>query len=285
MTRLPPILVVNLDRDADRLAHMEKECGRLGLSFQRFPAVLGEDVPASLRANFFDASGNKITHLKRGEIGCYASHLAIFERMIAGALPDAVVVLEDDVELAADFAVSVAGALDVLPEGWDIVRLSNVPKRAYVPLARLSHGRSLVRYSVIPNSTGAYMISLRGARKLIGPQPRMRAIDRDLRYGVEYGLRTFGIVPVPVTPDVLTSTIDALEAGRLDKGVRRKVRRAEDAGLGNALRRAAFNWRALGAKRWLACFAINGADKALRRLGRPSLLPRAARWLAHHDGS
>lgn len=277
---LPPILVVNLDRDPGRLQHMKAQCDRLGLAFTRFAAVLGDDVPAALRRNFFDDGGRKISPLKRGEVGCYASHLAIYQRMLDGDYGGAVLVLEDDIEIADDFASVVAAALAALPPDWDIVRLSNMPKRAYVPLAALPNGRDLVRYSKIPNSTGAYLVSRSGARKLVGPRLRERAIDQDLGYAFAWNLDTYGIVPAPVKPDVLTSTIDALEAGRLDKGIKKSARRAARWRPLHTWQRTMFNARVLGPGRWLGCALANALDRVRRRIGLPSILARAARVLA-----
>lgn len=39
--------VINLDRSADRLAHMRREFDRIGLLFVRMPAVDGNDIPES----------------------------------------------------------------------------------------------------------------------------------------------------------------------------------------------------------------------------------------------
>jgi glycosyl transferase family 25 len=277
---LPPILVINLDRDPDRLAHITRECVRHGLVFTRVAGILGDEVPTELRPNFFDEGDAKSSLLKRGEIGCYASHLAIYRRMIAGEFGPAVLVLEDDIEIAEGFGEILVATMKALPENWDIVRLSNVPKRAYVPLSPLPRGRDLVRYSKIPNSTGAYLISVAGARKLVGPRRRARAIDEDLRYAYESDLSTYGVVPVPVTPDVLTSTIDALEAGRLDKRLRQTVRVKERARPQQTLQRVVFNMRELGPGRWLACAFVNGLERVGKRLGRPSPLAASARWLA-----
>lgn len=280
MATLPPILVVNLDRDCARLEHMRVQLGHLRLPFLRVPGVLGDDVPTTLKANFFDDAGRKVSHLKRGEIGCYASHLAIYQRMIAGEFGQAAIVLEDDIEIAADFAAVLVEALRVLPKSWDLVRLSNVPKRAYVPVVPLLGARDLAIYSKIPNSTGAYLISIDGARKLIGPRRRQRAIDNDLQRGFEFELTTFGVVPAPVKPDVFTSTIDALEGGRLDKTLRKSILRRQGWQPRKTLQQIAANWRALGPTRWAGCLAVNGANRLGRRVGAASILPKAARWMA-----
>ena len=79
MSELPPFVVINLDRDADRLAHMQREFTKLGLTFQRFPAVNGANLPEHLRVYFAPAESNP---LSAGETGCYASHLAICRAIV-----------------------------------------------------------------------------------------------------------------------------------------------------------------------------------------------------------
>ena len=41
----PLIYVINLDRDAERMASIRDNLDRLGLRFERLPAVMGKDVP------------------------------------------------------------------------------------------------------------------------------------------------------------------------------------------------------------------------------------------------
>lgn len=258
---------------------MQRQFDRLNISFVRLTGILGEAVPEVLRPNFYAPDGSGFTHLKRGEIGCYASHLLACQKIAAGEFGEAAIVFEDDVEIADDLRAAVHNAMQHLPAGWDIVRLSNAAKRAYVPLADVGHERRLVRYSVIPNSAAAYLVSVRGARKILGPRRRTRSFDEDLRAAYETDLQSFGIVPPPVRPDVLTSTIDALEPGRLPQGLKKAGRRLARWTPRSTIERIAFNCRTLGTGRWVACLAMNQADRMARRLGKPSILPKATRWL------
>jgi GR25 family glycosyltransferase involved in LPS biosynthesis len=41
----PLIYVINLDRDAERLASIRDNLAKLGLGFERLPAVIGKEVP------------------------------------------------------------------------------------------------------------------------------------------------------------------------------------------------------------------------------------------------
>lgn len=216
---VPPALVINLDHETDRWAHISAEAARCGLTPERISAVSGLDVPERLREKFFDgASQEPSSLLLPGEVGCYASHLLAYEKILESGMPWAVI-LEDDVRLCDDFLRTVSETIRHLPSGWDIVRLSSQPSRAVLSLAELSSGRHLVRYSKLPKQAGAQIVSASGARKLLAEGVRVRPVDADLRYGYLYGLDTYGVYPPPARHDgVFRSSI------KIGIGSRRHVR-------------------------------------------------------------
>lgn len=194
---LPPALIINLDRERGRWAHISSEAARAGLDFERVKAVAGLDVPDHLRSRFFSGDARTpASLLLPGEVGCYASHLLAYERILESGV-DWALVLEDDVRLSDDFVQTVRETIDGLPDGWDIVRLSSRPSRAVMNLTQLESGRHLVRYSKLPKQAGAQLVSAAGARKLLAEGLRVRPIDADLRYGYILGLDTYGVYPPP----------------------------------------------------------------------------------------
>jgi GR25 family glycosyltransferase involved in LPS biosynthesis len=75
------VLVINLDHSTGRLDSMRQQLGGLGLSWQRVPAIHGEQLTDDQRA-LFDAEGYRRKHGKTvnwRELGCYLSHLASHE--------------------------------------------------------------------------------------------------------------------------------------------------------------------------------------------------------------
>lgn len=214
-----PALIINLDGERERWAHISAEAVRAGLAAERIPAVSGFDVPEHLRHKFFSGSASEPSSLLLpGEVGCYASHLLAYERIVESGL-DWALVLEDDVRLSSDFVRTVRDTVFRLPEGWDIVRLSSRPSRAVMSLCKLRSGRHIVRYSKLPKQAGAQLVSAAGARKLLAGGLRVRPIDADLRYGYLFGLDTFGVFPPPAHHEGLfRSSI------KIAKGSRRDVR-------------------------------------------------------------
>jgi len=120
--------------------------------------------------------------------------------------------------------------LNELPRDWDIVRLSNPTKSAWLSISRLEGVGDVARYLRVPNNMGCYLVSRRGAEKILrGSTHVLHAIDEDLRRPWDYNLVTYGILPPLVEANVLAeSSIDKIGSrplGRetfLDKLKRRR---------------------------------------------------------------
>ncbi|WP_395644776.1 glycosyltransferase family 25 protein [Terricaulis sp.] len=264
------IVVINLDRDEARLAHISAELEQVGLTFDRFAAIDGADLPGWLKHYLAKAPAT----LTRGEIGCYASHLAVCRDVAARDAP--ALVLEDDVALPPNLPLLLTRLLAVLPRGWDMVRLSYPSKRATALVAPLVRPHELVRYTHVPTSTGAYLLSPSGARKFLGPPiVRGNPVDHDLRRVWAWRLSAFGVSPPPVVADAFgTSSIDAAGA-RAQNGWRRSrmrwQRRLE------SVDRLRQGMRDFGAGRWLLLEAANMVAALLPRAWRQRLHARRAK--------
>lgn len=258
---IPPILIINRASDGARLAHVRAQLASAGLRGERVDAVEGSDVPDQLRAQFFDASGAPLSNMMVGEVGCYASHLKVAQCIVDRGWNHALVI-EDDITFERDFVAALKGAMQSLPEDWDILRLSSTTKRAVLSLGGLPSQRHLVRYSRLPKQTGAYLISNSGARKLLAPRKRVRPVDADLRYAWNFGLDTYGVSPSPVCQDGFHSTIRAPGRRRRDaRGGRWKA-----PGPASRIVGCAYMLKTLGARGWIACAKRNIALKAAAKL-------------------
>jgi glycosyl transferase, family 25 len=250
-------VVINLDRSQDRLAAMSQEFSRVGLGFDRFRAIEGTDLPANVRPYFCDASGGVISPLRAGEIGCYASHLAVWQRIAAGEYGASALVCEDDMRLPDNFASILAASLAAAPAGWDLIRFSPRTKRAVVPVCTIVDGYSLVRYSHQPASAAAYLLSQEGARKLLVPGVRVRPVDQDFRRPWAFGLQSFGVWPAMPEQTDLRSDIDE-RGGRF-----RITQRWKRWSTGDVLARPLHGIRSLGLRQWARCAAWNAIGRKL----------------------
>ena len=270
------VYVINLDRSADRLAHMGEELARAGLTFERAPGILGAELSGSMKPWFFGDDGAFASPLKPGEIGCDAAHLSVHLRMASGEYAPLALILEDDVRIDPKIAEVIESALASLPDGWDILRLSNAPKRAYAVLADLPGGARLVRYSKIPNSAAAYLLNLSGARKLAKPRLRTRVIDEFLRRPWLAGVDTWGVVAPPIQDGVFDSTIDAQSPRRYGPRAFDPIAMLKRSALADLPAMIRWNIRALGMTAWLACGLINAADRIARKLVGETIIHRLA---------
>lgn len=262
------VLLINLDRDANRLAWMTEQLAAGNIEFERLPAVLGTETPQSV-AHFFSTKSRPLLRpLRIGEIGCYASHLVAMQRIATGELGRVVLMLEDDLRVSTNLIEIIRESLAQLPKDWDILRLSNPPKRSVKIISTLSDGRNLIQYSKIPNSTGAFLITIEGARKLLKPTPRFRPIDEDMRRPWRYGLKEYGIVPAPVQPDILEeSSIENLQPKSTIQNRRLVTRLIGKVEFSHFIERPLFNMRSLGFTAWLSCLGQNIWDKIARPTG------------------
>ena len=91
--------LVNLDKNKDRMEYMDAQLNRLGIQYERIPAVYGASLTKRERKERFSlfrsfcAMGYK---LSPGAIGCSLSHCSIYKKMIEENVPYALV-LEDDI--------------------------------------------------------------------------------------------------------------------------------------------------------------------------------------------
>jgi GR25 family glycosyltransferase involved in LPS biosynthesis len=112
------VYVINLDKDKERMFHMDKQCKEHQIQYTRFPAILGSKVEQDPRLSPFCQ-----TFCTDGAKGCALSHHSIWEDMIKQNLTNALI-LEDDGIFAKDFDYKVYQAFQSIPS-YDIVYLNS----------------------------------------------------------------------------------------------------------------------------------------------------------------
>jgi glycosyl transferase family 25 len=236
-----PVLYINLDRDLERRAHIERLLTQDDVGSLRIRAL---EVPFVLRGTVFDGSSSA------AETACYASHIKAWDTLLASRNPYAMVI-EDDAVLPPRLARLIKCIVAALPEHWDLVHLYGDEGRATRPLRAIDAERELVRYSRAPAGAVGYLISRSGAAKLRQREVRSWPIDTDLRRPWHFGLDSYGVSP----PVVGHSGLFASTLG----GKRARGRRG--LALSNPLHSfqgALWNMRKLGLLWWLRCLALNG---------------------------
>lgn len=190
--------LINLDRAQARLKQMDAQLQRLGISYTRVSAVLGDDLKEPIAG--FDERGFSIRtgkHKNKREIGCYFSHLKVIEAFLKTDSSHALI-LEDDAELPND-TINLLEAACQKGDKWDLLRLSSSRQGKFITLDLLPGGRSLAINTKVLKNTAAYMINRRAAEAILKHLQPMQwpydvALDRDWTMGI----RTACIVPFPV---------------------------------------------------------------------------------------
>ena len=191
------IWLINLDRSTARRETMEARLAALGLTYTRIAAVDGraewERLVADVDLAAFRCNVGR--EVMPGEIGCYASHLAVWQALLDSP-HEVALVLEDDVVFHDDFL----DALDLVltaRERWDMVKLNKI--RAKHPVQRLALGSyRLNAYLGAFTGTAAYLVT----RSFVAAQlPRMlpmrRPIDHELDQFDAVSFRHLGLEPFP----------------------------------------------------------------------------------------
>lgn len=156
---------INLDRRPDRLAHMTTEFGKAGITFERIPAVDGQDPEVVVEAASLPLSGRGV-RISAGAHGCMQSHREFWRRLVISGDPWGMV-FEDDLLLAPDTAV-------YLQDGWipaeaDILKLETFAIRIHLAARSLSalNNRRLARLHTTHLGTGCYIVSAAMAARLL----------------------------------------------------------------------------------------------------------------------
>jgi glycosyl transferase family 25 len=192
-----PVWLINLPRATARRARMEAGLAPMALPYTLFPGVDGRAEEARLLANtdvqaFRRNMGREILI---GGIGCYHSHLGVWEAFLASGRPHALV-LEDDVVFHDDFLPALRLALQA-QDHWDLLKLNRI--RAKMPISQGRIGPYRLMAYLGPNTgTGAYLINRATAAKLLPAMRRVtRATDHEINRFFVHDFRLRGLEPFP----------------------------------------------------------------------------------------
>ena len=188
---------INLDRATDRWAQMEPRLATLGLPVKRFAAIDGRAAPErvmqALDAAAFRANMGR--EALPAEVGCYLSHLGVWEALLNSGKPVALV-LEDDVMFHDDFLPALDAALAAVAH-WDMLKLNRI--RAKLPVRQGRAGAWVLNAYLGPaTGFGAYLITRDLAARLL---PRMLPVRLPVDYeGTRWwahDFRLLGLEPWP----------------------------------------------------------------------------------------
>jgi GR25 family glycosyltransferase involved in LPS biosynthesis len=180
-SRTVKTLVINLDRNPDRWEHVKKVMSGTLDCIERMPAVDGRRLQADKwqylsRWMYLTHEPNKFNIMPA--IGCYLSHRKCWQYVVNNELPYALV-LEDDLR-PMDIAKPFLKAYEANPPSFDWVKLHVNRYSGRDPQQTIGLAIGGMKLCVNPDgskSTGAYIVSNAGARKLLTVEKMLAPVD------------------------------------------------------------------------------------------------------------
>ncbi len=189
------VWLINLRRDVLRLEKMDAQLKRIGLSYQIFEAIDGKVNAEKLvkRVDVDAYERNMGSRLLPGKMGCYASHVRVWELLLESPYQTALI-LEDDVVFHDDFSQSLELALKSR-QHWDTLRFNCI--RAKIPIVQGRVGSYQMNAYVGPFTGNAtYLLNRDVADRILpGIWPQTRAFDHELNRFFKHNFRQFGLEP------------------------------------------------------------------------------------------
>lgn len=231
-----PIFVINLAGSTERRAACEGQLSGLGLTPSFFPAVDGRKMSDAEISAIVDEPGRlrrAPKPLSKAEVGCYLSHWKVLEKIVAEAIPQALVMEDDLLAQASLPAVLEAIATRVLPP-YEMIKLgiSEPQVKRFTPIMPLAGAAELVRHHNVVNSNLAYVITREGAERFLRyGRPIRYPVDVAMNRSWRHGLDILAVRPWPVLPNpAFNSTIgdDRFEERAAGHKLERRARKAYD---------------------------------------------------------
>jgi hypothetical protein len=166
-----PVVVINLARRTDRWQALSRRMADVGLTkLIRAPAVEGTRLPESRIAAVLNSAAHGIDEaprshlaLTRPAIGCFLSHLGVWQWVIGTNLPRVLVLEDDAVPAAHQGPAGFRRTLASIPEAAGLVFLGRMIMGG---LADRCEGPGLARIYYF-NGTFAYLITPGACRSLL----------------------------------------------------------------------------------------------------------------------
>lgn len=193
------VVVINLDRSPDRLAMFREQAERLGIAFERLPAIDAETVRT------------KHGDLTKYEIACFESHRLAWKSLVDSG-ESGLAVFEDDVWLAQPIASLLAMAS--FPPDIDLIKLETFAEPVRIsPKAVPLQGFALHRLQTLHWGSAGYILSRHAAIQLLArTEAFQQPIDMlifDPEGAVSREMRILQVVPALCIQEHLAASLQS----------------------------------------------------------------------------
>jgi len=200
------IFVISLSDEHERRARIRAELERLGLDFEFFDAIRGNDDPTShfARTSNWQYQLNTLRSPLPNEVGCYASHLSLWKKCIE--LGESVVVMEDDFVASADFPAAIDTS-EALIARYGFIRFESFRRASRLTRSRRGavNAGSAAPFDIYfladpPLCMTAYAISPAAARSLVAASATLVGpVDKFMQRTWQHGVPLFAFDPATIS--------------------------------------------------------------------------------------
>jgi len=183
-----PKFIISLDKNKERQDYLKKEVYPKLTNYLKCAAFDGEldDANEILKENNIFLTDTFYDKCSEGQLGCFLSHFQLWKYIIKSNI-DIAIVLEDDVKIYNNFNKIIDTIYENLPVKFDYVHLFIHPDKQNIQYLEGKDG------DIIPAEdnfgTVAYMISLRGAKRLVKLTELLKIqapVDRQINFCIQH---------------------------------------------------------------------------------------------------
>ncbi len=184
----PPVYFITLHLDPNRVEHVRSLIeANPYLNGRMWPATTTTELEGSDLKPYLNLDSYK--NIRRGALGCAISHIKVLEYMVEHSIEECII-FEDDVTIAHNFEALYKEFREHLPHSFDFVQFLHHKdmnglrgqKKFAIP------GNNFVLKSYAPYGTVGYLITLKGAKKVLPTlRPVWGPIDEMYRSAINKG--------------------------------------------------------------------------------------------------
>ena len=220
--------IINAASETNRWQAIFAQIDFLNMPVERIEAVMGKVLSVEELSVWYSPTKNT-RHFHKplllGEIGCYASHITAWRKILTDQL-DWALIIEDDAILSPDIGVmleTLTARVDF--NVVDMVKLRGRAEEQSTRKWRVSDGLELVAYERIPSCTTGYILTAHGARKLLAHNPPVASpspVDIDICNWWLFDLHVVGAQPYPIKSN---HEYASMIGSRPSKGILQQLKR------------------------------------------------------------
>jgi GR25 family glycosyltransferase involved in LPS biosynthesis len=183
-----PKFIISLDKNKERQDYLKKDVYPKLINYFKCAAFDAEldDANEVLKDNNLFLTDTFYDKCSEGQLGCFLSHYQLWKHIVKSNI-DLAIILEDDVKIYNNFNKNIDTIYENLPVKFDYVHLFIHPDKQNIQYLDGKDG------DIIPAEdnfgTVAYMISLRGAKRLIKLTELLKIqapVDRQINFCIQH---------------------------------------------------------------------------------------------------